>query len=131
MALERRFVTTLSRLAELQKVWEEVSDLQKKVTSAQSEISTLREQIDKERVEKLALKHEALVLKNNLKIRKDVELKFEPSRQLEHYDELWIAHGSLIEEVHTLHSRHNPQLRRWGGECQRMAWEYESRPRGT
>ena len=89
-------------------MWEEVSDLQKKVTSAQSEISTLREQIDKERVEKLALKHEVWVLKNNLKNRKDVELKYEPSRQLERYDELWIAHGSLIEEVHKLHSRHNP-----------------------
>jgi len=34
---------------------------------------------------------------------KDVEeLRFEASRQSEHYDVLWIAHGSLFEEVQTL-----------------------------
>jgi len=37
----------MSWLLELQKAWEEVSDLQKKVASAQSEISSLREHIDR------------------------------------------------------------------------------------
>ena len=71
MDLKVRF---LSRLEELQKAWEEVSDLQEKVASAQSKISLLQEQIDKGRIEKLALKHEVRLLKNNLENReKDVE----------------------------------------------------------
>ena len=78
-----------------------MSDLQDKVASAQSAISSLREQIDKGRVEQLALKHEVRVLKNNLENHeKDVkELMAEPSRQSEHYDELWKAHWVLLEET--------------------------------
>ena len=45
-------VRLLSKLEELWKVWDEVSNLQEKVASAQSEISSLREQIDKELAEK-------------------------------------------------------------------------------
>jgi len=51
-----------SWLVELQKAWE-VSDLQGKVVSAQSEVSSLREQIDKECAEKLTLKHEVPCVK--------------------------------------------------------------------
>ena len=39
----------LSRLEELQKAWEEVSHLQGKVVSTQSDVSSLQEQIDKDR----------------------------------------------------------------------------------
>jgi len=66
-----------------------MSDLHEKVPSTQSEISSLREQINKGCVEKLALKHEVQMLKNNLKnCEKDVELRAEASRQSQHYDEL-------------------------------------------
>ena len=59
-----------------------MSDLQGKVASAQSTISMFQEQIDKRRVEKLALAHEVRLLKNNLGNReKDVkELMAEVSR---------------------------------------------------
>ena len=51
-----------------------MSILQEKVASTQSEISLLWEQIDKERAEKLALKHNVGVLEKNLEHReKDVE----------------------------------------------------------
>ena len=62
-------VMLMSRLEKLQKAWEEVSDLQGKVASAQSKVSSLREQIDRERTEKLELNHEVHGLKHNLKIR--------------------------------------------------------------
>ena len=39
-------VRLISRLEELQKTWKEVSDLQEKVAWSQSEISSLREQIN-------------------------------------------------------------------------------------
>ena len=52
-------VKLLSRLKELQKV----SDFRRKVASAQLEVSSLQEQIDKDRTEKLALKHEVYLLK--------------------------------------------------------------------
>jgi len=96
----------LSRLLELQKSLEEVYDLQEKVTSAQSEISSLREQIDKGCSEKLALEHKACVLQGNLKSRdKDVEeLRAEISRQSDRYNNLWLVHGTLLEEVQTLRS---------------------------
>jgi len=58
-------VRLLSKLEELQKAWDEVFDLQKKVTSVQLEISSLREQIEKERVEKLVLKHKVRALENS------------------------------------------------------------------
>ena len=48
-------VRLLSRLEELHNVWNEVSDLLEKVGLAQSELSSLRKQIDKERAKKLAL----------------------------------------------------------------------------
>ena len=69
----------LSRLEELQKA--EVSELQGKVASALSEISSWG-QIDEERAEKLSLKREVHFLKTNLKNRdKDVEeLRAENSR---------------------------------------------------
>ena len=50
-------VRLLSRFEDT-KAWEEVSNLQENVTLAQSAISSLREQIDKGCVEKLALYHE-------------------------------------------------------------------------
>ena len=58
---------------ELQKAWEEVSDLQEKVTSAQSKISfTIAD--DGGYSEKLALKHEVRMLRDNLESRdKDVK----------------------------------------------------------
>ena len=61
------------------------------------------EQIDKGRVEKLALTHEVWVLKNNLgNHEKDEELRVEASRQSDRYDELWRAHGVLLEEAQKL-----------------------------
>jgi len=96
----------LSRLEELQKA-REVSELWGKVASAQSEISSLREHIDKERVEKLSLKHEVHLLKTNLENwDKDVkELRVDDSRQSGSYDELWKAHEALLEETQKLCSR--------------------------
>jgi len=84
-----------------------VSDLQEKVASSQSEISSLQEHIDKRCVEKLALMHKVRVLKNNLGNReKDVEeLRAEASRQSDRYDELWRAHGVLLEEAQKLRSQ--------------------------
>ena len=78
-----------------------MSDLQGKVSLAQLEFSSLHEQIDKDHAEKLALKHEICVLKNNLKNQdKDVEeLRAEDSRQSDYYDELWKAHEVLLEET--------------------------------
>ena len=71
---------------------------------AQSEISSLRDQIDKGRVEKLALMHEVWVLKNNLgHHEKDIEeLRAEASRQSDRYDELWRAHGVLLKKAQKL-----------------------------
>jgi len=43
-----------------------VSELHGKVASAQSEISSLQKQIDKERAVRLLLKREIYLLKNNL-----------------------------------------------------------------
>ena len=67
-----------------------MSDLQEKVDSGKSVISSLREQIDEGLVKKLALKYEVRVLKNNMKNReKDVkELRAEAPRQSKRYDEL-------------------------------------------
>ena len=48
----------LSRLRELQKALEEVSDLQEKIDSAQSEILSLRERVNWGCSEKLALERE-------------------------------------------------------------------------
>ena len=48
----------LSRLLELQKALEEGSDLQKKIDSAQSEILSVREWVNKGCSEKLALERE-------------------------------------------------------------------------
>ena len=86
---------------ELQKALEEASDLQGKIASAQSKVSSLREQLDKEHAKKLALKHNVRVIRNNLVNRdKDLEkLRAEASRQSERYDDLWKAHGVLLEEV--------------------------------
>ena len=83
-------VRLLNRLEELQKAWKEMSDLQGNVASAQSEVSSLREHIDKECAEKLVLKHEVHVLKNNLKNQdKDVEeLRAKGARQSDCFDEL-------------------------------------------
>ena len=98
----------LSWLEELQKAWE-VYDLQKKVVAVQSKVSSLREQIDKDRVEKLALKHEVHLLKNNLKNRdKNVELRAEGSCQSNHYDELWKTHEALLKETDDAFSNHIP-----------------------
>ena len=67
-----------------------MSDLQAKVALAQSAISMFQEQIDKRRVEKLALKHKVWVLKNNLENHEKgvAELRVEVSCQSENYDEL-------------------------------------------
>ena len=46
----------LSRLEELQKAWEEVSALHGKAALAQSEVSSLREQVEKDCAEKLGTK---------------------------------------------------------------------------
>ena len=81
-------------------------DLQERVALVQSEISSLREQINKDPTKKLALKHKVHVLKNNLKNQdKNVELRAEDSRQLDRYDKLWKAHEVLLEETQGLHSR--------------------------
>ena len=60
------------------------------MATTQSKVSSLREQIDKGRVKKLALENEVRVLRDNLKSRdKDVEeLKAEASRQSDGYNEL-------------------------------------------
>jgi len=78
-----------------------VSDLQGKIGSTQSEVSSLQEQLYKEHMEKLALKHDVRVLRNNLDNRdKDVKaLKAEASRRLDHCDDLWKAHMVLLKEV--------------------------------
>jgi len=47
-------------------MWDEMSELHERVTLAQSEISSLREQIDKERAEKLELKHKVRILEKDL-----------------------------------------------------------------
>ena len=78
-----------------------MSDLQ-----AQSEVSSLREQIDKGCAEELVLKHEVRVLRDNLENRdKGVELRAEASRQSDHYNKLWSAHRTLLEKAQTLHSQ--------------------------
>ena len=94
-------VRLLSRLEKLQKVWEEASGLQDEVASAQSAISSLQEQIDEGRAEKLILKHEVQVLRNNLENHeKDVEeLRARASHQSEHYDKFWRAYGARLEEA--------------------------------
>ena len=52
----------------------EGSDLQKRVASAQSEISSVQELIDKEHAEKLEFKHTLRLLEKNLEHRmKDME----------------------------------------------------------
>jgi len=53
-------VRLLSRLDELQMTWE-VSDLQGKIASTESEVSSLREQIDKDSAEKLTRKHKVRI----------------------------------------------------------------------
>ena len=72
-----------------------------------SQRSPLREHIDKDRAEELALKHEVCLLQNSLRNRdKDVEeLSAKASRQSSRYDELWSAHGVLLEEAQTLCSQ--------------------------
>ena len=87
-------------------MWEEVSDLQKKVALSQSKISCLREQVDRGCSEKLALEHEVCVLRCNLKNRdKNVkELRTEVSRQSDRYNDLWLVHGTSLEEVQNLSS---------------------------
>ena len=77
------------------------------MASAQSEISSLCEQINEGCVEKLALKHEIRVLRDNLEsCGKDVEeLRVEVSRQSDHYNDLWSAHGTSLEEVQMLRSQ--------------------------
>ena len=74
---------------------EEVFDIQKKLASAQSEISSLRKQIDKGCSQKLALEREVRVLWGNLEGRdKDVkELRAEISRQSDCHNDLGLAHG--------------------------------------
>ena len=94
-------VKLLNRLEKLQKAWEEVTELQGKVASAQLKIFSLREKIDEEHAKKLSLKREVHLLKNNLENRdKDVEeLRGENFRQSDHYDELWKAHDALLGET--------------------------------
>ena len=76
------------------------------MASAQSEISSLREQIDRGCSEKLALEREVRVLRGNLESRdKNVEeLRDKISRQLDHYNDLWLVHGMSLEEAQKLHS---------------------------
>jgi len=54
-------VRLLSRLEELQETWDEMSELQEVAASTQSKISSLREEIDKERAKKLELKHKVRI----------------------------------------------------------------------
>ena len=84
----------LSRLLELQKALEEVSDLQEKLASAQSEIFSLREHIDRGCLEKLPLEREVRVLRGNFESRdKDVkELRAKISHQSNRYNDLWLVH---------------------------------------
>ena len=56
----------LSRLLELQKALEEVSDLQKKIDSAQSEILSLQERVDRGCSEKLGLERELRAIQSSL-----------------------------------------------------------------
>jgi len=72
-------VRFLSRLEELQKAWEEVSDLQEKVALARLIGGTSRSW------------HSSTI--------------DEACRQSEHYDRLWITHGALLKEVQMLRSQ--------------------------
>ena len=83
-------VRLLSRLEELKKALDEICVLQERVVSAQSEISSLREQINWERAEKLELKHKVQILKKDMERREDdmKELRADASRQSERYYEL-------------------------------------------
>ena len=87
MELEEKL---LGRLLELQKALEEVSDLQEKMDSAQSEILSLRKQIDKGCSTKLGLERELRAIRSSLEGRdKDVEdLIAEVSCQSDHFDNL-------------------------------------------
>ena len=92
----------LSQLLELQKALEEVSDLQEKMDFAQSEILSLREQIDKSCSEKPALECELRAIRSSLEGRdKHVEdLRNEVSLQSDRYDRL--IHVALLEETQKL-----------------------------
>ena len=97
----------LSRLLELQKVLEEVSDLQEKITSVQSEILSLREQIDKCCLEKLALEFELCIVRGSLESHdKDVEeLRTEILCQSDLYNNLCLVHETLLEKAQKLLSK--------------------------
>ena len=74
-------VRLLNRLEELQKTWDEMSELQEVAASTQSKISSLREEIDKERAKKLELKHKVRLLENLEHCKNDVkELRVDASR---------------------------------------------------
>jgi len=97
----------LSRRLELQKPLEEVSDLQENLDSAQSDIFSFQKQVNSGCSEKLALEHELRPIQSSLEGRdKDVEeLRTEVSRQSDHYDDLWLVHGTLLEEAQKLCSK--------------------------
>jgi len=94
----------LGWLLELQKVLEEVSYLQEKMDSAQKEILSLREQINRASPEKLTLECELRAIQSSLESHDmDVEeLRTEVSQQLNLYDNLWLAHRMLLEEAQKL-----------------------------
>ena len=77
------------------------------MATTQSKVSSLREQIDKGRVKKLALENEVRLLRDNLKSHdKGVEeFRAEASCQSDCFNELWSAHGTLLEEVQMLRSQ--------------------------
>ena len=96
----------LGWLLELQKVLEEVSDLQEKIDSAQKEILSLREQINRASPEKLTLECELRAIQSSLESHDmDVEeLRTEVSQQLNLNDNLWLAHRMLLDEAQKVRS---------------------------
>ena len=86
---------------------DDVIELHERVTLDESEISSLRVQIDRECIKRLELRHKVWCLEKDLERHKgDVEeLKADAERQCDRYNELWRAQGDLLIEAQALRSQ--------------------------
>ena len=80
---------------------DDISELQERVASDESEITLLRGQIDRERAKRMELKHKIQRLKKDLERHKsDIEnLRADVAHQCDHYNELQKGHGELLMEA--------------------------------
>ena len=86
---------------------DDISDLEEKIASNRSEITILREVFDRGRVEKLELRYQVRLLERDLEHREAdaEELRNDSEYQINHYNELWIAHSNLLMEMQVSRSQ--------------------------